>query len=72
MRRDNVQGKEAANRTHHEVGQAVRRTIEEIGGTPPENCHSLEKSIGQLRKEHEQRRQLERQPALFDEIVPEE
>lgn len=72
LRRDNVQGKEAANRTHHEVGRAVRRTIEEIGGTPPENLPAPEKSIGQLRKEHEQRRQLERQPALFDDIVPEE
>ena len=30
-------GKEKANRTHREVGQKVRQTIEELGGTMPEN-----------------------------------
>lgn len=71
LRRDNIQGKEAANRTHFEVGQAVRRTITEIGGTLPEHLPTPEKSIAQLRKEHDRRRQLEQQPALFDDIVPE-
>ena len=37
LRRDNVQGKDAANRTHHEVGAKVRQTIRELGGTMPEN-----------------------------------
>ena len=37
LRRDKVQGKDAANRTHHEVGAKVRRTIRELGGTMPEN-----------------------------------
>ena len=35
--RDKVQGKDAANRTHHEVGAKVRQTIRELGGTMPEN-----------------------------------
>lgn len=34
LRRDNVQGKTAANRTHFEVGQTVRKTIQELGGNP--------------------------------------
>jgi DNA-damage-inducible protein D len=72
LRREQVQGKEAANRTHYEVGQAVRRTIVEIGGTLPEDLPTPEKSVQQLRKEHEQRRALERQPALFEEVVPDE
>ena len=72
LRREQVQGKEAANRTHQEVGRAVRRTIVEIGGTLPEDLPTPEKSVQQLRKEHEQQRALERQPALFEEIVPEE
>ena len=37
LRRENVRGKDAANRTHHEVGAKVRRTIRELGGTMPEN-----------------------------------
>jgi len=37
LRRDKVQGKDAANRTHHAVGAKVRQTIRELGGTMPEN-----------------------------------
>jgi len=36
LRRNKVQGKSAANRTHHEVGAKVRQTIRELGGTMPE------------------------------------
>ena len=32
LRRENVQGKDAANRTHYEVGAKVRQTIAELGG----------------------------------------
>lgn len=37
LTRDGVRGKEAANRTHREVGAEVRRAIANIGGTMPEN-----------------------------------
>ncbi|MBI5023494.1 MAG: DNA damage-inducible protein D [Candidatus Omnitrophica bacterium] len=37
LKRDNVKNKQAANQTHYEVGKKVRKTIEEIGGTMPEN-----------------------------------
>ena len=37
LRRENIKGKEKANRTHREVGAKVRRTIKELGGTMPEN-----------------------------------
>ena len=37
IRRDKVKGKDAANRTHHEVGAKVRQTIKELGGTMPED-----------------------------------
>ena len=36
LRRDEVKGKDAANRTHREVGAKVRKTIQELGGTMPE------------------------------------
>ncbi len=32
LRRDNVQGKGAANATHYEIGSKVRQTIKDIGG----------------------------------------
>lgn len=56
LRRDNVQGKQHANQTHFSVGQKVRQTIEELGGTMPENLPVPEKSIKQL--ESEQKKQL--------------
>jgi DNA-damage-inducible protein D len=37
IRRENIRGKEAANRIHEKVGRKVRQTIEELGGTMPEN-----------------------------------
>lgn len=37
LRRDNIQGKTAANQVHFAVGKKVRKTIEELGGTMPEN-----------------------------------
>ena len=51
LRRDNVQGKENANATHYYVGQKVRRTIEELGGTMPEDLPTPEKSIKELHQE---------------------
>ena len=37
LRRDQIKGKPQANQTHYEIGKKVRKTIEEIGGTMPEN-----------------------------------
>lgn len=51
LRRDHVQGKEAANQTHFAVGRKVRQTIEELGGTMPEDLPTPDKSIKQLEKE---------------------
>lgn len=48
LRRDNVHGKAQANRTHFEVGQKVRQTIEELGGTMPENLPKPDSSIQQI------------------------
>lgn len=36
MRRIILKGKEAANQTHYDVGKKVRETIQELGGTMPE------------------------------------
>lgn len=37
LKKDKVKGKGYANFTHYEVGRKVRKTIEDIGGTMPEN-----------------------------------
>jgi len=50
LRRENIKGKEKANSTHFEVGKKVRETIEELGGTMPEDLPTPEKSIAQLEK----------------------
>lgn len=42
LRRENVKGKEKANHTHFKVGAKVRQTIEELGGTMPEELPTEE------------------------------
>ncbi|MDP1727360.1 MAG: DNA damage-inducible protein D [Bacteroidota bacterium] len=37
LRKEQIKGKQQANKTHFEIGKKVRKTIEEIGGTMPEN-----------------------------------
>lgn len=55
LRRENIQGKAQANHTHYEVGAKVRQTIQDLGGTMPEDLPTPEKSIRQLAKEQEKR-----------------
>jgi len=55
LRRDEVKGKDAANRTHREVGAKVRQTIRELGGTMPEELPVVE-SIKKI--ETQQRKRL--------------
>lgn len=50
LRRDNIKGKEEANQTHYNVGKKVRETIQELGGTMPEDLPTPDKSIGQLER----------------------
>lgn len=72
LRRESIQGKENANRTHYVVGRIVRRAIGEMGGTMPEHLPTPEKSIQQIAREQEQRERLQIQPALFPEVVPDD
>lgn len=55
LRRENVQGKQEANKVHYEIGSKVRKTIEEIGGTMPEDLPTPEKSINQIEKQEQKR-----------------
>jgi len=49
LKRDSVKGKQQANQTHHEVGAKVRQTIQELGGTMPEDLPVPDKGIPQLK-----------------------
>lgn len=52
LKRENRKGKQKANLTHFEVGKKVRKTIQELGGTMPENLPVAD-SIKKLDKKDE-------------------
>lgn len=56
LRRDQVRGKENANQTHYDVGCKVRQTIQDLGGTMPEDLPTPDQSIQQI--ERTQRKRL--------------
>lgn len=49
LRRENIKGKNKANQTHSDVGRKVRKTIQELGGTMPENLPAAD-SIKKIEK----------------------
>ena len=55
LRNENIVGKDAANRTHYEVGRKVRQTIKDLGGTMPEDLPTPDKSIRQIENENKKR-----------------
>lgn len=56
LRREKITGKENANKTHYEVGKTVRKTIQELGGTMPEDLPTPDKSIKQIERQEEQKK----------------
>lgn len=56
LRRENIQGKQAAYDTHYQVGKKVRQTIKELGGTMPEDLPTPEKSVKQIEREVERKK----------------
>jgi DNA-damage-inducible protein D len=66
LRREEIQGKDAANRTHYQVGHEVREAIKRLGGTMPEVLPTPEKSIQELQREEQKRLSESQQPSLFD------
>ncbi len=53
IRRENIQGQTSANLAHYEVGQKVRNTITNLGGTMPENLptpDSVDKAHTRIKK----------------------
>jgi DNA-damage-inducible protein D len=62
LRRENIQGKKEANKTHYEVGATVRKTIEELGGTMPEDLPTPEKSIKKIAQEQKRIEKKKQKP----------
>ena len=56
LRREQIVGKANANKAHYDVGKKVRQTIQELGGTMPEDLPTPEKSIKQLEREQQQKK----------------
>lgn len=55
LRRDNIKGKHRANQAHREVGEKVRQTIKDLGGTMPEELPTPKTSVKSLEKQHQKR-----------------
>lgn len=55
LKRDNIKGKTEANKTHYEIGKKVRKTIQEIGGTMPENLPVAE-NIAAIEKKNKSKK----------------
>jgi DNA-damage-inducible protein D len=54
LKRDKIKGKVKANKTHFEVGRKVRQTIEDIGGTMPENL-PVEDSVKKIERKEQKK-----------------
>jgi DNA-damage-inducible protein D len=67
LEREQVKEKEIANRVHHEVGKKVRQTIQELGGTLPEDLPTPAESIQQLQRKEQKRLEAASRPSLFDD-----
>jgi len=53
--------------THYEVGAKVRKAIEDIGGTMPEDLPTPEKNIKQIEKEHLKQLNDKKSKLILDE-----
>lgn len=51
LKKDQVTSKAQANKIHYDVGKTVRKAIQEIGGTMPEELPTPDKNIKELEKE---------------------
>jgi len=68
LRRENITGKQKANKTHFEVGQKVRQTIQELGGNMPEELPSVP-SIKKLVRENDTKSVGKKQRRTIDGAV---
>ena len=67
LKKDEIHNCSKATSTHYEVGAKVRKAIEDIGGTMPEDLPTPEKSIKQVEKEQLKRLKNRKTKLMLDE-----
>ena len=67
LKKDNIHSCSKATATHYEVGSKVRKAIEDIGGTMPEDLPKPAKSIKQIEKEQLKRLKDKKTKLMLDE-----
>ena len=67
IKKDNIHSCNKATSTHYEVGSKVRKAIEDIGGTMPEDLPTPQKSIKQIEKEQLKRLKDKKVKLMLDE-----
>ena len=67
IRRENIQGMDAAVDAHYVVGREVRSAIERVGGVMPEDLPTPEKSISQIEREQLNALKKKKKPLMLDE-----
>lgn len=67
LKKDKIHNCSKATSTHYEVGAKVRKAIEDIGGTMPEDLPTPEKSIKQIEKEQLKRLKDKKTKLMLDE-----
>lgn len=67
LKKDKIHNCSKATSTHYEVGAKVRKAIEDIGGTMPEDLPTPEKSIKQVEKEQLMRLKNKKTKLMLDE-----
>lgn len=67
LKRENIKNKEKANKTHYAVGVTVRKAIENIGGTMPEDLPTPQKSVKEIEKEQLSRLKNTKKSLMLDE-----
>lgn len=67
LKRDEVSTVEAANNTHYEVGEKIRKAIIEMGATLPEDLQVPEKSIQTIEREEIRKLRNSKKKLMLDE-----
>jgi len=67
LKKDKIHNCSKAISTHYEVGAKVRKAIEDIGGTMPEDLLTPEKSIKQVEREQLKRLKDNKTKLILDE-----
>ena len=67
LKKDKIHNCSKATSTHYEVGAKVRKAIEDIGGTMPEDLPTPEKSIMQIEKEQLKKLKYKKMKLMLDE-----